>query len=362
MLHRPPLLPLLLLLLLVFPSRGHGDAGQKPADLADLSLEELLQIEVYSVSRRSEPIGDAPAAVYVIDREAIRRSGVTSLPDALRLVPGMEVARIDANKWGVAARGFNGRFANKLLVLIDGRAVYTPFFSGVMWEAKDVLLEDVRRIEVIRGPGGTLWGANAVNGIINIVTTAAQETQGGLVGVGAGTEERGFVRLRYGGALNADTHFRIYAKAFVRDAFVDSVGRSGADGWRMGRAGFRLDRRLGQGGSLTWQGDIYRGERGQVYRFPALTPPYSRLVEDDDGRLAGGNLLGRWRHTFTRGSELRLQVYYDRAEWDDALIAEIRDTYDLDFQHRFSWGDRQEMVWGLGYRFTTDDIENRHLS
>ena len=326
-------------------------------DLTTLSLEDLMHIEVSLTSRTAERLIDTPAAVYVLTGQDLRRSGATTLPEALRLVPGVEVARIDANKWGVATRGFNGRFANKLLVLIDGRAVYTPFFSGVMWEIKDVLLEDVERIEVIRGPGGTLWGANAVNGIINIITAPAQHTQGGLVKVGGGTEERGLVRLRWGGDLDDNTHFRVYGKASAHDDFVDASGRSGADDWQMGRGGFRLDRNLGTGRSLTWQGDVYRVERGQIYRFPELTPPYIQLVEDDT-RLAGGHLQGRWQHTFADSSELRLQVYYDRTEWDDELIGEIRDTYDLDFQHRFNWTERQELVWGIGYRFTTDNFDN----
>jgi len=336
---------------------AHWQPVAAQVDLTTLSLEDLMHIEVSLTSRTVERLIDTPAAVYVLTGQDLRRSRATTLPEALRLVPGVEVARIDANKWGVATRGFNGRFANKLLVLIDGRAVYTPFFSGVMWEIKDVLLEDVERIEVIRGPGGTLWGANAVNGIINIITASAQNTQGGLVKVGGGTKERGLMRLRYGGNLDENTHFRIYGKASAHDHFVDASGRSGADDWQMGRGGFRLDRNLGTGRSLTWQGDVYRVERGQIYRFPELTPPYIRLVEDDT-RLAGGHLQGRWQHTFADSSELRLQVYYDRTEWDDELIGEIRDTYDLDFQHRFNWTEQQELVWGVGYRFTTDNFDN----
>ncbi len=235
-------------------------------DLTQLSLEDLMHIEVSLTSRTAERLIDTPATVYMLTGADLRRSGATTVPEALRLVPGVEVARIDANKWGVATRGFNGRFANKLLVLIDGRAVYTPFFSGVMWEIKDVLLEDVERIEVILGPGSTLWGANAVNGIINIVTAAAQETPGGLVKVGAGTEERGLLRLRYGGSLNERTHFRIYAKAAAR-----------ADDWQTGRGGFRLDHSLKSDGALTWQGALYRVERGQIYRLPQLTPPYVQI-------------------------------------------------------------------------------------
>jgi iron complex outermembrane recepter protein len=327
-------------------------------DLTALSLEDLMEIQVSLAVRSEGRLFDTPAAAYVLTGEDIRRSGANSLPEALRLVPGVEVARIDANKWAVATRGFNGRFANKLLVLIDGRAVYTPFYSGVMWEIRDVLLEDVERIEVIRGPGGTLWGANAVNGIINIVTKSAQETMGGLVRVGGGDEQQGIFRFRYGGTVTGDTHFRAFGKAFVHDAFVDSTGRTGKDDWRMGRVGFHLDRSLGKGGALTWQGDIYRGERGQIHRLPTLFPPYVDLGEYE-ARLAGGYLLGRWVHVSRADSELRFQVYYDRTEWDEHLIAETRDTYDLDFQHAFDWGRWQEVVWGLGYRLSMDDTSYR---
>ena len=347
-------IPLLLCSLLL--ANGANAVGE--LDLTTLGLEDLMEIEVSLAVRTEERLFDTPAAAYVLTGEDIRRSGATSLPEALRLVPGVEVARIDANKWAVATRGFNGRFANKLLVLIDGRAVYTPFYSGVMWEIRDVLLEDVERIEVIRGPGGTLWGANAVNGIINIVTQSAPETTGGLVRVGGGDEQQGIFRLRYGGSVDADTHFRVYGKGFVHDAFVDSTGRTGKDGWRMGRAGFRLDRSLGEGGALTWQGDIYQGERGQIHRLPTLFPPYVDQVENE-ARLAGGYLLGCWEQALAADSELRLQVYYDRTEWDEHLIAETRDTYDLDFQHAFGWGRRQGIVWGLGYRLSMDDTSYR---
>jgi iron complex outermembrane recepter protein len=344
---------LLLTICLVLASRADADE----IDLTALSLEDLMDIEVGLTSRTEERLFDTPAAVYVLTREDLIRSGATSIPEALRLVPGMEVARLDANKWAVSARGFNGRFAQHLLVLIDGRAVYTSFFSGVVWEVQDVLLEEVERIEVIRGPGGTLWGANAVNGIIDIVTRKASESRGAFVKVGGGTEERGFVRLRYGGMLDTDTDFRVYAKGFAHDSFVDAAGDPGADDWTMRRVGFRVDRKMGEDGNLTWQGDFYRGDRGQQYRLPTLIPPYAKVIEGDS-RLTGGNLLGRWRQDLSATSDLRLQVYYDRTEWADTLINETRDTWDFDFQHGFDLGHRQEMIWGMGYRFTRDRFRN----
>ena len=215
--------------------------GAEDSTILEMSLEDLLDAQVTSVSKKPQSLSDAAAAVFVISNEDLRRSGVTNVPDALRMVPGVYVARIDANKWAVTARGFNGRFANKLLVLVDGRTVYSPSFSGVYWEMQDVMLEDVERIEVIRGPGATVWGANAVNGVINIITRHAADTQGGLVALGAGSEEQGFAGGRYGARLGEGTYGRIYAKAFARDEFEYPDGRGAGDDWEALRGGFRLD-------------------------------------------------------------------------------------------------------------------------
>jgi len=206
-------------------------AGQ--ADLTQLSLEDLMNITITSVSKKAQPLSDAPAAVFVITADDIRRSGATSIADALRMVPGLQVAKLDANKWAITSRGFNGRFANKLLVLMDGRSIYTPWFSGVFWETVDTMLEDIERIEVIRGPGASLWGANAVNGVINIITRKAQETQGGLLAGTIGTEERGIGALRYGTRIGKDTALRAFAKYISRDAAVDATGHNTADDWHI---------------------------------------------------------------------------------------------------------------------------------
>jgi iron complex outermembrane recepter protein len=333
-----------------------GVYAAESVDLHALSLEDLMDIEVTLTSRSQQRLFDTPSAVYVLTKEDLRRSGATGLPEALRLVPGVEVARLDASKWGVAARGFNGRFANKILVLIDGRAIYTPFYSGVMWEVRDVLLEDVERIEVIRGPGGTLWGANAVNGIINIVTSPAQDTAGGFLRVGGGVEESGLLDARYGWAAAENTDVRLFARTFAHDAFIDSVGGEGVDDWHMARTGFRLDHHLTRG-ELSLHGDIYQGQRGQFYRFATLSPPYIEPVQDDT-ELTGGYLQGSWTHTLDAGSQLRLQLYYDRTSWADTLIGEARDTWDADFQHRFDWGQQQVLVWGVGLRLSADEIES----
>lgn len=327
-----------------------------PTDLTELSLEELMGLEITSVSKKAEKLSEAAAAIYVITPEDIRRSGVRSIPEALRMVPGLQVSRIDANKWAISSHGFTGRFANKLLVLIDGRSVYTPLFSGVYWDVQDTMLDNVERIEVIRGPGATLWGANAVNGVINIITKKAKDTQGGLVIGGGGTEERGFGGVRYGSKLGDNADYRVYAKYFNRDNAVDASGNATADEWDALRGGFRVDWDISNSDSLTLQGDTYDGKSGQTYRLPDLTPPFTQVV-DEDTNTAGTNVLGRWTRTLSETSDMVLQLYYDRTDRQDTVSREIRDTFDLDFQHRFGVIAQQEIVWGAGYRFTTDEFD-----
>ncbi len=326
-------------------------------DLTELSLEELMNIEITSVSKKPEKLADAAAAIFVITQEDIRRSGVTSIPEALRMVPGINVVRIDSSKWAITSRGLNGRFANKLLVLIDSRSVYDPSFSGVYWEMQDTLMEDVDRIEVIRGPGATLWGANAVNGVINIITKHAAETQGGLVAMGAGTEERGFGGVRYGTAMGEATYGRFYAKGFKRDEFAHTAGDDAGDDWDMLRGGFRLDSLLYDRDSVTVQGDIYQGNINQILNLTTLSEPYPKIIKDK-AEVEGRNLLTRWQHTLSPTSEFSLQAYYDRTDRDDAVYGEIRDTFDIDLQHQFAADERHEVIWGLGYRYTHNDFSN----
>jgi iron complex outermembrane recepter protein len=341
-------------------------APQSPAppteavDLTKLSMEELMDVEVVSVSKRAEPVSAAAAAIYVITGDDLRRSGATSLPEALRLVPGLEVARIDANKWAVTARGFNGRFANKLLVLVDGRSVYTPLFSGVFWDVQDTLLDDVERIEVIRGPGATLWGANAVDGVINIITRPAAATLGTLLTTGGGTTERGFLGLRHGGSLGAAATYRVYAKAFDREGGAALSGVENADRWSMRRGGFRVDWGPARSGELTVAGDLYDGKDGEtltVTSLGATGAPVSRTFRSESP-VSGGNALARWRRTLSETADLTLQLYYDRTARSTAILGEDRDVVDLELQHGFAPGRRQRVVWGLGYRRTSDDIRN----
>ena len=333
-------------------------AALPPVDLTELTIEDLMNIRVTSTSRRPQSVAESAAAVFVITQEDIGRSGVTSIPEALRMVPGVEVARIDGNKWAVSVRGFNGRFANKLLVMMDGRSVYTPLFSGVFWDAQDTVLEDIERIEVVRGPGASLWGANAVNGVINIVTKRARDTQGGLFVAGGGTEEQGFSTLRYGGQVSDDAFYRAYIKYFNRDSqeFIDDG--DAADDWQVGRAGFRMDWEPDDApDAITVQGDIYRGVVGTTGRQFSLTPPFSQTVNTDDD-IFGANLLGRWTHDFEDGSDMALQVYYDLVSGDELGIQLREETFDIDAQHHFQIGDRNDVIWGLGYRAVAAEFDD----
>ena len=322
-------------------------------DLAELSIQELMNVQVTLASRTEQRLADTPAAVHILTQEDIRRSGTTSIPELLRLVPGLQVARIDANKWAISARGFNERFANKLLVQVDGRTVYQPSFSGVYWEEQDVILEDVERIEVIRGPGATLWGANAVNGIINVVTKEAVDTQGGVLNVRAGTEDRADLSLRYGGRLGAQGHYRAYAKYTSRDAAADTEGRDAGDAWSTWRAGGRLDWDGEASTSLRLQGELFVGDLGNQLQLPTLEPPFYERQSDDIDVVAG-HLQGRWERTTTRLGTWTSQLYYsihDRQEFVD----QTTHTVDVDLQHH--WRHRiHEVVWGGGYRISRDEI------
>ncbi|MBI4461137.1 MAG: TonB-dependent receptor [Acidobacteria bacterium] len=308
--------------------------------LKTLTLEELSEIQVVSVGRRPERAYEAAAALSVITQDDIRRSGVQSLADALRLANGMEVARSSGNSWNISARGFNGS-SNKMQVLIDGRSVYSPLFSGTFWDVQDTMLDDVDRIEVIRGPGATLWGSNAVNGVINVITKRTSDTQGGLLVAGAGNEERVISGLRYGGPVGTRGHYRVYGRFSYKDALVFSDGRSAEDPLRRGFAGFRTDLNLSGNDQFTFQGDVHRGNA-------------ERFAQDDvDAR--GGNLLGRWTRQLSNGSELQIQSYYDRTSRSiPPVFDEVRNTFDIESQQNLPVGERQIVVWGLGYRASAD--------
>jgi iron complex outermembrane recepter protein len=324
-------------------------ATMQAQGLIHQSIEDLMNVEVTSASKKQQRLSQTAAAVYVITQEDIRRSGATSLPEALRLAPGVNVARLSASQWAVSARGFNGRYSAKLLVLIDGRSVYDPLFSGVYWDVQDTMLEDVDRIEVIRGPGATLWGANAVNGVINIITKHTKDTQGTLISTGGGSDEHGFGAARLGGKLGDKAYFRIYGRDFNRGPSVDGSGLEAGDGWRSLRGGFRVDSEPSSRDTMTVQGDIYRQDESAVSQVVTLSAPFVKLLPTN-GVLGGGNLLGRWNRAFSNGSETTLQMYWDRADREDIIFREDADTLDVDFNHHRPLGGRQDVVWGLGYR------------
>lgn len=351
-------------------------------NLLELSLDELATIKVTSVSKAPELLFEAPAAISVLTADDIRRSGAHSIPDALRLVPGVNVAQQDAHTFAISARGSSDAFANKLLVLMDGRSVYSPLFSGVLWDAQDTVLEDIDRIEVIRGPGATLWGANAVNGVINVITKNAKDTLGFLGTGGAGSEEQGFGSVRYGVKVGDNAWVRIFGKYDNRDNSSALGGGDGLDDWRTQRGGFRFDWEPTKDDSVTLQGDIYDGTEGQVFTVPLPSPPPQlppgipiSLIPpellaalqvpvigqvDRDTDISGGNVLGRWSHAFSEHSSAEIRAYYDRTNRDTSVFTEERDTFDVEFQHRFSFtaGIPQEVTWGLGYRRTDDRTTN----
>jgi len=363
------LLTLTLSLLSFAPAVQAADALD---DYLSLDLQELLSLEVTSVAKKKQRLSDTAAAIHVITNEDIRRSGVTSIPEALRLAPGIQVARIDSNKWAISSRGFNSQFANKLLVLIDGRSVYTPTYSGVYWEVQDVLLEDVDRIEVIRGPGATIWGANAVNGVINIITRSADQTQGSLVQLGAGNEEKALVTMRRGFEFGDDHYGRVYAKFNRRDSSYSSeLDGDGGDDWEKAQAGFRLDMALRDDSSLTLQGDVYQADQNQTLHNVYLDPldpanqppdpqhPYVIPFLEDDFESSGYNLLLRWNREGD-GSSTHLQVYLDHTDRDEFVVRQQVDTLDIDFSQNLSLGQRHDLVWGFGYRYIDDEFSNTY--
>ncbi len=325
-------------------------------NIQSLDLKDLMDIQVTSVAKKQQSLSNSAAAIFVITQQDIERSGATSIPEALRMAPGINVARIDSNKWAITSRGFNGRFANKLLVMIDGRTVYTPSYSGVYWEVQDTLMEDIERIEVIRGPGATLWGANAVNGVINIITKNSIETQGGLVSLGSGDQEQAFAGFRYGAKLDEQTHARAYIKGFKRDEFNFKKGGDANDEWEMLQTGTRMDSQISNRNSLTLQADYYHGKVQDNQSIPLLEPPFYETANKKTD-VNGGNIMARWQHTESLTSEFSLQLYYDYTHREENYTNISNNVFDIDFQHRFSPLETHDVVWGVGYRYTNDDFQ-----
>jgi len=349
-----------LVMLMPIGIRSEVFAAKQPAEAQqgffDMSIEELMNVEVTLASKSEQRMFDTAAAVYVITAEDIRRSGRQSIPEILRMVPGVQVAHINANTWAVSIRGFNSEFANKLLVMIDGRSIYTPHFGGVYWDMHDVMLEDVERIEVIRGPGGTIWGSNAINGIINIITKKAKDTQGLLLSGTAGTEEKAAGALRYGDKISDNTYYRVYSKYFDRDDAQRTNGSNGNDDWQAGQGGFRVDSQSSENEEFTLQGDVFDGRIGHMSSEWSASAPFLSVFSENFP-IRGIDLLGRWKRTFADDSSMELQLYYDRTERLEKLIEETHDTYNIDFHHHFHLAQGHEITWGLGHRFTTDHTD-----
>jgi iron complex outermembrane receptor protein len=352
----PTISEVALLVALAFQSMAHAQTSA-PSPF-DLSIEELGDLRVTTVSRRAESQSEAAASVYVITAEDIRRSGVTSIPEALRLAPGVEVARNGSSEWTISIRGFSSDLSNKLLVLIDGRSVYSPLFAGVFWDVQDTLLNDIERIEVVSGPGGTVWGANAVNGVINIITQSAADTQGAFVELGAGNEEAS-TGFRYGWRIGDTLTARAYVKYFERDAAELTSGAGAGDEWRMGRTGFALQWSPNDRDRIDLRADAYTGEEDALIRgdFTVGTLPGPSMPGSID--LAGRNVTVSWRRTFADDAGFGIQAYYD---YTDRQIPnsfnEARDTWNVAFQHDLADIGRHDLQWGGELRSTADDIGN----
>jgi iron complex outermembrane recepter protein len=348
------LLALMVICLVAESFAADQDAVPDPDSLKKLSLSELGNIEVTTPSKEPEELWKTPAATYVLTQEDIRRSGATSIPEMLRLVPGVEVARINSNQWSVSIRGFGSAFSRNVLVLIDGRSVYTPLFAGVYWDVQNVPIEDIDRIEVVRGPGGTIWGSNAVNGVINIITKKARNTHGTYASVRSGNIDQGGGTFRYGGAHGANLDYRMYGMGFglAPEFHLDN---DNYDSWQLGQAGFRTDSTLSDRDNLTVEGDIYKGKVGQRVNIAYYSPLVQKNVDGIED-VSGGNLLGVWRHTLSDTSDFQVQAYYERTSRFGPQLGETRDTFDFDFVHHLQLGERNQVTWGFGTRLSKGDF------
>ncbi|MGA6982575.1 MAG: TonB-dependent receptor [Candidatus Sulfotelmatobacter sp.] len=321
--------------------------------LKHLSLEELGSVKVTTASKEPEEVWNTASAIYVITHDDIERSGSTSIPEALRLAPGVEVARIDSSRWSIGIRGFGSRLCRNVLVIIDGRTVYTTLLAGTYWEVQDYLMEDINRIEVIRGPGGTIWGPNAVDGIINIITKNAKDTQDEYVSVGGGNVDQGFFNARYGGSNGKALDYRMYAKGFVDGPEYHSDGVN-FDRWRDAQAGFRMDWSANSRDTFSLHGDMYDQGNGESVDATTYAPPYSQII-NSTAPLSGANLTGQWRRFFSEGNDLQLGAYFDRTNRQESDFSDIRNTFDIDFLDRFRLPARQQISWGLGARSSKGD-------
>lgn len=332
----------------------HPAVSGQNSDLTQKSIEDLMNIEVTSVSRKAQKTSQAAAAVFVTNAEDIRRSGAVNIPDLLRMVPGVEVAQLDGSVWAISVRGFNGQESDKLLVLVDGRTVYSPIFAGVFWDSQNVPLDSIDRIEVIRGPGAAVWGANAVNGVINIITKNARDTQGGYASGGGGNVGSAPETVRYGAKAGKLGSYRMYAEGFHTVAQRTPGGGNGEDDWDFAHGGFRTDLKVTAKDSLMAEGEGYRGNGGELAFVPvSLQPPVNSTLALRD-LYSGWNLLSQWTRTISPTSQTSLQVYFDRTNRGDTTYSFGLNTFDIDFQQHVGWRTRQDFVWGLGYRISSN--------
>jgi iron complex outermembrane receptor protein len=322
-----------------------------PKDLSQMSIEDLSNLSVTSTSKKEEPLQRAAAAIFVITREDIRRSGATNIPDLLRMVPGLDIAQASGTIWAVSSRGFNSQDANKLLVMIDGRTVYSPLISGVFWEDLDVVLEDIERIEVIRGPGAALWGTNAVNGVINIITKKASETQGGLVSAGGGNLDEGFGLFQYGGKAGSNGYYRVFAKGFQDSAMQLPNGQPAQDPWAMSHGGFRADWKLSSHDSLSAQGEIHYGGASSLGMVITSLTPLVSSVEQEHRSLKGQDGMVQWTHTVSDQSGFKVQFYFDHSVQSASILSGDVNTVSLGVEDHFGLGARQGITWGGEVRY-----------
>ncbi len=350
--------PAIVLMLLLLPA----PLAAADVDLYELGLAELMNVEITSVSRKKQNMADAAAAVYVINREDIRDSGASSVPELLRQVPGLNVAQVTSNRWAISARGFNGLFSNKLLVQIDGRSIYSPTFSGVYWANLGLLLEDIERIEVIRGPGATLWGANAVNGIINIITRSAGDSSGGHVSVDVGDDEYRRGAVRYGFDVGTDIQGRISAQYIDFDSSsLYSYGVDAYDGERIKSASIRFDGVGGDNDAWTMQGSVFDGDQ-QMLVAPYWTEAFLPTVVWDDTESSGGNIMGSWQHNCSDSNSFTLKGYVDYVNRDTIIFDERHYTLDIDFQHQFQLCEGNNIVWGAGFRLIDSNYDSTYMA
>jgi iron complex outermembrane recepter protein len=344
-----------LLVFLLSPPLSAQSPAPPVSALADASLQDLMNVQVTSVSRKEEKLARTAAAVYVISQDDIRRSGATNIPDVLRMAPGVDVAQIDANTWAISIRGFNDEFAHQVLVLIDGRTVYTPISSGVYWDQLDVPLEDIDHIEITRGPGGTVWGANAVNGVISIITKSADATQGVAVSAGGGSQGAARELTQYGGKIGQTGTYRLFGDYSNSGNLTASDGTTrAADGWHAAHGGFRSDWALSPANSITVQGDFVKTNEGQTINGVFSNQLPLQTTFNDPIATDSGDVLARWGHKLANGSDTSLQIYFDRYTRFEVGAHEALDNLDVDFQHHLTLGARHDVVWGAGYRLTSD--------